>query len=286
VSYRLPVVFRVYFDNTTKPTLPYFAIRCRWIRLTDVGERRGYHWAIDELKVREPPHWIPPCVRAAAAAGRSPSIRRPRAGRPVAASREARTRRGAASLPRLARRVDDRPRRFDRGLPRRSAGGRAPRPADRSRLRERDLLGDFVLLGGLRLDTDDLERRAPSHWQYDAKNETASIDLGATAEVSGVVVEHRDAASSFPRALMTRTSTDGERWSDLEPLTARPPALFWSGEGLLGASLKARVFLFPEPRSIRFLELSAFPRQPTFPWVLRSVTVLVPHGDQSSNLSG
>jgi hypothetical protein len=78
----------------------------------------------------------------------------------------------------------------------------------------------------------------------------------------------------------------GERWSDLEPLTARPPALFWSDEGVLGASLKARVFLFPEPRSIRFLELSASPRQPTFPWVLRSVTVLVPHGDQSSNLSG
>jgi hypothetical protein len=147
-------------------------------------------------------------------------------------------------------------------------------------------LGDFVLLGGLRLDTDDLERRAPSHWQYDAKNETASIDLGATAEVSGVVVEHRDAASSFPRGLMARTSTDGERWTDHEPLTARPPALFWSDEGLLGASLKARVFLFPEPRSIRFLELSASPRQPTFPWVLRSVTVLVPHGDRSSNPSG
>ena len=85
---------------------------------------------------------------------------------------------------------------------------------------------------------------------------------------------------------MARTSTDGERWSDPEPLTARPPALFWSDEGLLGASLNARVFLFAEPRPIRFLELSAFPRQPTFPWVLRSVTVLVPHGDRSSNPSG
>src|SRR5262249_22472248 len=105
-------------------------------------------------------------------------------------------------------------------------------------------LGDFVLLRGLRLETEDLERRAPSHWQYDAKNERAAFDLGATAGVSGVVVEHRAGASSFPRGLVARTSRDGERWSNPEPLAARPPALFWSDEGLLGASLKARVFLF------------------------------------------
>ena len=34
-------------------------IRCRWIRLTDVGERRAYYWAIDELKVRAPARRIP-----------------------------------------------------------------------------------------------------------------------------------------------------------------------------------------------------------------------------------
>jgi hypothetical protein len=260
-------------------------IRCRWIRLTDVGERRSYYWAIDELKVRAPPQWIPhvseppPPVAAHLFADPVLAARWPRAVKHEQGEALPRFRdlRDAAMIGRddsvVVSRED--PLVVEHRDPRIGAGYASATS-----------FGDFVLLGGLRLDTDDLERRAPSHWQYDAKNEIASIDLGATAEVSGVVVEHRDAASSFPRGLTARTSTDGERWSDLEPLSARPPALFWSDEGLLGASLQARVFLFPEPRPIRFLELSASPRQPTFPWVLRSVTVLVPHVKRSSRSSG
>jgi 4-amino-4-deoxy-L-arabinose transferase-like glycosyltransferase len=260
-------------------------IRCRWIRLTDIGERGAYYWAIDELKVREPRRWIPqvseppPAVTAHLFADPVLAARWPRAvkheqGEALPRFHDLRDASMIGHDDSIVVSRDD-PLVVEHRDPRLGAGYASATS-----------LGDFVLLGGLRLDTDDLERRAPSHWQYDAKNETASIDLGATVEVSGVVVEHRDAASSFPRGLMARTSTDGERWSDVEPLTARPPALFWSDEGLLGASLKARVFLFPEPRPTRFLELSASPRQPTFPWVLRSVTVLVPQGDRSSNPSG
>jgi 4-amino-4-deoxy-L-arabinose transferase-like glycosyltransferase len=260
-------------------------IRCRWIRLTDVGEHRAYYWAIDELKVRAPPDWIPHVSEA------PPTVTAHLFADPVLAARWPRAvkHQEGEALPRFRDLRDASMIGRDDSIVVSREDPLVVQHGDArigARYASATSLGDFVLLRGLRLETEDLERRAPSHWEYDAKNETASVDLGATAEVSGVVVEHRDAASSFPRGLLARTSTDGERWSDPEPLTARPPALFWSDEGLLGASLNARVFIFAEPRPIRFLELSASPRQPTFPWVLRSVTVLVPHGDRPSNPSG
>ncbi len=254
--------------------------RCRWIRVTDVGERHLYYWAIDELKVRAPPRRVAPLSKPPAPAGarlfadpvlaaRWPGAVRHGDGQALPRFRDLRD---ASVVGRgdsiIVHRED--PLAVEHGDPRIGASWASATS-----------LGDYVLLRGLHLDTDDLERRTPARWQYDAKNETASVDLGGTTDVAGVLVEHRDAASSFPRGLVARTSTDGDHWSEPEALAARPQALFWSDEGLLGVSLQARVFLFSKPRSVRFLELAASPRQPAFPWVLRKVTVLVAGGNRS-----
>ncbi len=253
-------------------------IRCRWIRLSDLANRSSY-WTIDELKIRAPTarSWGPtqPPPRTASRLFADPVL----AARWGGAVRHWQ----GEVLPRFKDLRDvsivgsgdsvvvpgDDPLVLAHGDPQigLSYGSITP-------------LGDSVLLHGLRLETDDLERRTPASWQYDRDEETVAVDLGNEVDVSGVVVDHDEAVSSFPRGLLARTSIDGSRWSDPEPLAPRPPALFWSDEGLLGASLRARIFLFPKARQARFVKLSASPRQPRFPWVVRRVTVLLPERDR------
>jgi hypothetical protein len=111
--------------------------------------------------------------------------------------------------------------------------------------------------------------------RYEAADERALVDLGAVQPIRGIVVEHGDAASSFPCGLVARTSLDGASWSEPETLVPRPSRLLWSDEGLLGASLTDRIFLFSGPRRARFVELTASPRHPQFPWVVRKATALL-----------
>ena len=121
----------------------------------------------------------------------------------------------------------------------------------------------------------DLTGRAAAIARYEASEEKALLDLGTEEPITGVVVEHGDAVSSFPRGLVARTSLDGASWSEPESLVPRPSRLMWSDEGLLGASLADRVFLFSKPRRARFVELTASPRHPRFPWVVRKATALL-----------
>jgi hypothetical protein len=139
---------------------------------------------------------------------------------------------------------------------------------------EVESLGDDSMVTGLRRDIDGYERRSPVQWQEDQQAQTATADLGTETEIIGVVVEHREAAYSFPRGLLARTSLDGVTWSESELLSPRPAALFWSEGRLLGASFRERSFVFEHPRRARFVELRASPRHPTFPWIAREVTVL------------
>jgi hypothetical protein len=132
----------------------------------------------------------------------------------------------------------------------------------------------------------DLARVPATNWRYDRQTETAVVDLGGQADVAGVIVEHREAASSFPRGLVGRTSTDGVAWSDADSLVPRPPALLWSDEGLMGASVHERMFRFHGLQHARFIELSASPRHPVFPWIVRRITVLESRVDKVESASG
>jgi 4-amino-4-deoxy-L-arabinose transferase-like glycosyltransferase len=135
--------------------------------------------------------------------------------------------------------------------------------------------GDDVLVQGARLVVDGLPRRDPRSLHYDPDNERAVIDAGAEQALSGVVVDHGVAVVQFPRGLVARTSADGVTWSEPERLLPRPSRLFWSDEGLFGASFAERIFLFATPRRARFLELTASPRHPKLPWLLRQATLLL-----------
>jgi F5/8 type C domain-containing protein/dolichyl-phosphate-mannose-protein mannosyltransferase len=269
-------------QNRPLPTLDgwivvrFKPVRCRWIRLIGLGaDNQLYYWTIDELRVRAPagellrPSQPPPRVAGHLFADPVLAARWPGAVRHWQGKILPRFDLRDASL---VGRVDsivvpnNDPLAVEHGDQRLGVSFATVTP-----------LGDYAALGGLHLDSDDLERRVPARWQEDPRTDTASIDLGRTVEISGVVVEHREAASSFPRGLVARTSIDGTRWSDPEPLEPRPPELFWSDEGLLGASFRARIFLFPKARPARLLTLSASPRHPKFPWVVRSITALVPH---------
>jgi hypothetical protein len=135
-------------------------------------------------------------------------------------------------------------------------------------------IGNEAIVDGLHLDTDGLERRVAMLRDERGSNK-AVLELHADTEVSGVVVEHREAASSFPRGLVARTSEDGVTWGASEVLRPHPTGLIWSGKGLMGASLTERMFLFARPHSTRFIELTAEPRHPSFPWIVRKASVLV-----------
>jgi F5/8 type C domain-containing protein len=259
----------------------FTAVRCRWIRLTDLGaDNRLYYWVIDELRVRAPAgqplrSWQPPprvagrLLADPVLAARWPAAVRHWQGK-ILPGFDLRD----ASLVGQADSIvvpNNDPLAVEDGDPRLGVSFARVTP-----------LGDYASLSGLHLDTDDLERHAPARWQADPRSDTASVDLGGSVEISGVVVDHDGAASSFPRGLVARTSLDGMRWSDPEPLAPRPPEVLWSDEGLLGASLRRRIFLFPNPRRARFVTLSAFHRQPRFPWVVRSITALFPHRGPSA----
>jgi hypothetical protein len=135
-------------------------------------------------------------------------------------------------------------------------------------------VAEGAVVSELRLDTEGLERHV-TVLRTEPGTNRAVLDLGAKTDVSGVVVEHREAASSFPRGLAARTSEDGATWSDAEALKPRPTVLYWSDEGLMGASFTERTFLFLRPRAARFIELVAEPQHPHFPWIVRRAIVLV-----------
>jgi hypothetical protein len=140
--------------------------------------------------------------------------------------------------------------------------------------RKPSLPSDDSIVTDLRRDIEAFDRRSPVQWEEDRLAETAIADLGTEAELAGVVVEHREAASSFPRGLIARTSLDGVTWSEGESLAPRPDALFWSEERLLGASFTERNFVFERPRRARFVALRASPRHSMFPWIVRKLTLL------------
>jgi 4-amino-4-deoxy-L-arabinose transferase-like glycosyltransferase len=248
-------------------------VTCRWVRLTNLGNV-GYSWVITELEVRGPgvkavnvrssplAHLTGRVLADSVLSARLPGGVRHWQGTVIHRFDDVRD----AFLVRPGDRLV---------MPSRDplvVSGRDP--ALGVVAGERESLGDGAIVTDLRLDTDSFERRRPLQWQEDPRRETAIADLGAETEIVGVVVEHREAASSFPRGLVARTSLDGVTWSEGERLSARPDALFWSEERLLGASFTERNFVFEGPHRARFVELRASPPHPAFPWIVRKLTLL------------
>jgi F5/8 type C domain-containing protein/dolichyl-phosphate-mannose-protein mannosyltransferase len=251
----------------------FLPLRARFVRLTQLASDPRFAWSIAELVVRAPgkpadamPPPPPPgpgrLFADPVAAARLPGAVRHWQGDVIRRFEHLRD----ASL------VDAR----DRALIARTAvlaSGSDPRIG--AVAGEITPLGDELLASGLRLDTDRWPRLVSAITRYDAGDERALVDLGAVQPLGGIVVEHGDAASSFPRGLVARTSLDGASWSEPETLVPRPSRLLWSDQGLLGASLTDRTFLFSTPRRARFVELTASPRHPQFPWVVRKATALL-----------
>jgi 4-amino-4-deoxy-L-arabinose transferase-like glycosyltransferase len=136
-------------------------------------------------------------------------------------------------------------------------------------------VGDDVLVRGVHLATDDLARAEPRHLSFDASEQRAVIEAPDAASIAGVIVDHGVAVVQFPRGLVARTSADGVSWSEPQPLRPSPSRLIWSDEGLFGASLSERVFLFAAPRRARFVEISASPKHPMLPWLLRRARLIL-----------
>jgi F5/8 type C domain/Dolichyl-phosphate-mannose-protein mannosyltransferase len=247
--------------------------RARYVRLTQLGTDRFYAWSIAEIIVRSPgarPTVMPPTPPPApgrlltdpVAAARLPGALRHWQGETIRRFEHLRD----ASL------VEGSDRLLVPAVDALASGSdaRIGAVADRA-----DRLGDEVLLSGVQLETDRLPRHAAAIARYEASEEKTLLDLGTEEPITGVVVEHGDAVSSFPRGLVARTSLDGASWSEPESLVPRPSRLMWSDEGLLGASLADRIFLFSKPRRARFVELTASPRHPRFSWVVRKATALL-----------
>lgn len=142
--------------------------------------------------------------------------------------------------------------------------------------RSRRSFGGYALLGGIHLETDRWTRLSPTAWSEDRHSGSAWLDAGRVVAVAGVIVEHREAASSYPRGLVAEASSNGVDWGEPVPLQPRPDGLLWAGEQLMGTSLTRRIFLFPSPVNARFLRLAASPRHDHFPWVVRKATLLLP----------
>jgi len=248
-------------------------IRCRSLRVTDLGNDR-YSWTIVELEVRGPgklrAHSIQEMPRAEGErlfadpvlAALLPGGVRHWQGRPIPRFKDLRDADIVAPTDRVML-TSDAP--LVRDGTDRSIGVRADRISR---------IGNEAIVDGLHLDTDGLERRV-AMLRDERRSNKAVLELHAETEVSGVVVEHREAASSFPRGLVARTSEDGVTWGASEVLRPHPTGLIWSGKGLMGASLTERMFLFARPHSTRFIELTAEPRHPSFPWIVRKASVLV-----------
>ncbi len=124
-----------------------------------------------------------------------------------------------------------------------------------------------------------LSRRRLRAWTMDGETQTVRIDLREDFALAGVSLGHGTSVMHFPRGVVGRTSLDGRSWSDPEPLLARAPQLFWSYEGIVGASFRERLFLFPTVRHARYVELQASPAHPSTPWVVSSVAILQPRAN-------
>jgi F5/8 type C domain/Dolichyl-phosphate-mannose-protein mannosyltransferase len=260
-------------------------ILCRSLRLTNLGDER-FSWTIVEIEVRGPgtltgqssPH-VPQDAQTGrlfadpVLAARLPGAVRHWQGRPIRRFEDLRDAAIVAPSDRIVLPNND-PLVREGTDP--SLGVRAARisPID----------DDEAILGELHLDTENLEHRVTRFLTEPGTNK-AILELGVETEVAGVVVEHREAASSFPRGLVARTSADGATWSEAEALEPRPSALFWSDEGLMGSSFTERTFVFRTPRSARFVELTASPRHPLFPWIVSRAAVLVPRAASSSSFA-
>ena len=248
-------------------------VRARYIRLTELGADRLYAWSIAEIIVRSAGGaTVVPTPAVPASAGRLLAD-------PVSAAR----------LPDAVRHWQGNAIQHFEHLRDVSLVG----PGDRLLVSRREpiaagtdprigaitesatVLGDDVVLRGARLAVDGLRRADPRSLRYDAVEQRAVIDAGAARAIAGVVVDHGVAVVQFPRGLLARTSDDGAKWSEPQTLIARPSRLFWSDEGLFGASFAERVFLFANPQKARFVELSASPRHPQLPWLLRRATLIL-----------
>jgi len=246
----------------------------RFVRLTELGKDRFYAWSVAEAVVRAPSA-TEDTPRAAAEVAAAP----PRLfADPVTAARAP----GAVRhwQGEVLKHFDDL-RDVSVVLPqdrllasRRDSIASGVDPRLGARAERTEPAGDDVLATGVRLDTDALSRVAAKSWRLESAEERVIVDLGEEQSISGAVVAHGDAVMSFPRGLVARISGDGVSWSEPTSLVARPSALVWTDEGLYGATFADRTFLFPAPVRARFLELSAAPRHPQFPWKAQAVTLL------------
>ena len=237
-----------------------------------------FSWSISELKVRAPGRAPPmPSLPSAPAkrlltdpvlAGRWPTAIHRSDGEDIpyfADLRGVRNHRHERPSPAPA---DRRPRPGARQQPARLALRPAPEPAS-----------GYQLLSGFRRDFDVLSRRRLRAWTMDGETQTVRIDLREDFDLAGVSPGHGTSVMHFPRGVVGRTSLDGQSWSDPEPLLARAPQLFWSYEGIVGASFRERLFLFPTARRARYVELQASPAHPSTPWVVSSLAILQPRAN-------
>jgi hypothetical protein len=252
-------------------------VSCRWIRLMLLAHEEKFSWSIAELKVRGP--------GAAATAASPPSLAaKPLLTDPVLAGR----------LPGAVHRTDGQEIPYFADLRDAEiidAHDKVLLPAldvpDPERTRNvlgvsfdhSEPMAGYELLSGFRRDFDSLSRRRLRAWKLDDQTQTVHVDLREELDVAGLALGHGISVMHFPRGLLARTSIDGQSWSDLEPLSPRAPDLFWSYEGIVGASFHERLFLFPASRRARYVEMRASPPHPVAPWVLSSLAILQPKAD-------
>jgi hypothetical protein len=269
-----------WFQNRPVPMLDgwvvarFQPVSCRWIRLTLLDSGQKFSWSIAELKVRAPGQ--------APAPPRLPS--RPPSRLltdPVLAARlpGAVTRSAGEEIPhfadlRDAERIDPDDEILLPAADTSDAEGVAGKLG--MRIERAASLDGYWLLSGFSRDFDTLSRRWLRAWKLDPETQTLRIDLQQGLDIAGVAIGHGSASVNFPRGIVARTSPDGQTWSDPEPLPARAPELFWSYEGIVGASFRERLFLLPKVREARFVELRASPPHPTIPWVVERIAILEP----------
>ena len=249
--------------------------RGRFVRLTEIGSETQYAWSIAELRVRAP------------ATGRTPNTVVP-----VGTGRLFTDPVSAARTPRAVRHWQGETIRQFEHL----RDVSLVTPADRLLVSPGDVIASGkdsrigaladhataidgqVLVEGVRLDTDRLARRPATIRYVELAADRVVADLGAEELLAGVIVEHGEDGVSFPRGLIARVSLNGASWNEAPALRARPSRLFWSDEGLVGASFFDRAFVFATPCRARLVELTASPRHPKFPWAVRRVTALLAAG--------
>ena len=270
-----------WFENRPVPMLDGWVVArfaptsCRWVRLMLLGSDREFAWSITELKVRAPADGVrmPPAITSTpptrlltdpVLAGRMPASVHRSAGQGIPQFDDLR------DAERIA--PDD-----EVLLP--AVAAAEAEGATRElglRIDRTESFGGYRMLSGFHRDFDAFARRRLHAWTLDADAQRVRIDLQEARNLAGVAVGHGSAVVNFPRGVVARTSLDGQSWSDAEALIPRAPELFWSYEGIVGASFRERLFLFSNARRARFVELVASPRHPTIPWVVQRVSILEP----------